>query len=359
MTDLAAFTTLGVGGPARRLVEASDRETLITEARDAFRDDEPLLVLGGGSNVVVSDDGFDGTVIVVRTRGIVRHEVEGDVLLDVEAGVVWDELVAHTVDQSLTGIEALSGIPGSVGASPVQNIGAYGQEISESIESIEFLDAITREVVTLTAEELGFGYRTSELKRGREGVVLAVRLRLRRSATGRALYPQLAAALGVELGAEVPLPVIREQVLALRASKGMVLAAGDPDTASCGSFYTNPIVPAVAAASLPDDAPRWPIGEQPADLVLPIGAEVPVRASQPALVKLSAAWLIERAGIPKGFALPGSRAGISSKHTLALTNRGGATAADVAELSRYVRTRVLSEFGVSLAPEPVAVDVEL
>jgi UDP-N-acetylmuramate dehydrogenase len=338
--DLAELTTMRVGGPAHELVRVTSRAELVEAAAETWRTGEEWLVLGGGSNVVVADEGFDGTVIFVQTRGIERLPSESGVLVRVEAGESWDALVAHAVESGWAGIEALSGIPGSAGAAPMQNIGAYGQELGDSLVAIEFLDYLTGDIETIPVGDLGLGYRTSALKRGRQGVVVSIELRLAESADTVVQYDQLAAALGVPVGGRVSARDVRSSVLALRASKGMVLDPNDPDSVSCGSFFTNPIVPENAARSLPMDAPRW---LEPDDTN----------------VKLSAAWLIERAGIGRGFALPGSRAAISSKHTLAITNRGGATASDIAELSRYVRAQVTNRFGVELQPEPVAVGVEL
>jgi UDP-N-acetylmuramate dehydrogenase len=270
--------------------------------------------------------------------------------------------VATTVERGWTGLEALSGIPGSVGAAPVQNIGAYGVEVSDVLESIDFLDEETGERTAIPAAELELGYRTSTLKHGRRGIVLAVRfvLGVADAAGVPVRYAQLASSLGVGLGERVAPSAVREAVLRLRASKGMVLDADDPDTTSAGSFFTNPIVSAGFAETLPTDAPRWPVAPDAADdVAVPLGVgvapEVPSPAEVDDRVKLSAAWLIEHAGVRRGFALPGSRAAISSKHTLALTNRGGATATEVAELARYVQTMVLSRFGVALVPEPVVV----
>lgn len=364
MTDrsLAELTTLRVGGPARELVEPATRDELAQAALEVWATGDDWLLLGGGSNLVVADDGFDGTVIRTATRGI-------DIALDRDgrharvraaAGESWDALVAATVDAGLAGVEALSGIPGTVGAAPVQNIGAYGQELGERLVGIDFLDYATGEIVRLDASELGLGYRTSSLKRGRSGIVLAIELDLDAGGwSGPVAYAQLAAALGVELGERVPLADARRAVLALRASKGMVLDPADPDSVSAGSFFTNPIVSESFARGLPADAPRWPVVPEEADRVLAPGEEVPALASAEYEVKLSAAWLIERAGVARGFTLPGSRAGISSKHTLAIVNRGGATAAEVAQLAGFVQTRVLAEFGVLLHPEPVFVGLTL
>ena len=359
---LAELTTLRVGGPARDLVEPTTRDELIAVALEVWATGEDWLLLGGGSNLVVGDEGFDGTVIRVATRGIdIAIDADGKhARVRAEAGESWDALVAATVDAGLAGIEALSGIPGTVGAAPVQNIGAYGQELGERLVGIDFLDYATGEALRLDARELGLGYRTSALKRGRAGVVLGIELDLDAGGwSGPVAYAQLASALGVALGERAPLADARRAVLALRASKGMVLDAADPDSVSAGSFFTNPIVSESFARALPADAPRWSVVPEEPDRVLAPGEDVPPIASGPYEVKLSAAWLIERAGISRGYALPGSRAAISSKHTLAIVNRGHATAAEVAQLAGFVQTRVLAEFGVRLHPEPVFVGLEL
>lgn len=369
MTELRELTTLRVGGPAERLLEPSSREELIAAALELWGSPDDSLILGGGSNLVVSDDGVEGTVLRVATRGIsAEPAADGSVRVRVEAGEPWDAVVAYAVEHGLAGIEALSGIPGTAGAAPIQNIGAYGQELGEHLIGIDFLDFDSGEVVRLAASELGLGYRTSALKRGRAGVVLGVELALVPSGMGTGAdglsapigYDQLATALGVEPGARLPLPEVRAAVIALRASKGMILDAADPDSVSAGSFFTNPIVSENFARALPSDAPRWPTEPEPPSRVLPLGAPIPpAPASGEYLVKLSAAWLIERSGISRGFALPGSSAAISSKHSLSIVNRGHATASEVAELARFVQTRVMSEFGVMLQPEPVLVGVEL
>jgi UDP-N-acetylmuramate dehydrogenase len=363
VTDFRELTTLRVGGPAAELVEAGTRDEVVQAALRLGSEPGEWMVLGGGSNLVVADDGFDGAVLRIVTRGIDRA-TDGVPRIRVEAGEPWDAVVAFAVGQGLAGIEALSGIPGTAGAGPIQNIGAYGQQLSDTLVAIDFLDGDSGEVVTLPAAELGLGYRTSAMKEGRRGVVLSLELGLRDlgGLSAPVAYAQLASALGVELGAQVPLQQARDAVLRLRASKGMVWDPADPDSVSAGSFFTNPIVSEAFARTLPADAPRYPTEPDPAPRVLPLGSEVPALptpASGDYRVKLSAAWLIERAGIGRGFALPGSGAAISSKHTLAIVNRGGATAADVAQLAGYVQTRVESEFGVRLHPEPVLVGLEL
>ena len=335
-TTLAELTTLRVGGPAGRLLVADTTDELVAHVVDAWADEDDWLVLGGGSNLLVADQGFPGTVVVVRTRGVDAVPDADGVTVRVAAGEPWDAFIATTVERGWTGLEALSGIPGTVGAAPVQNIGAYGVELSDVLTAVDFLDAETGERSWVPASELALGYRTSTLKHGRRGVVLTVEFRLG-TASDEGVpvrYAQLAGSLGVELGTLVAPADVRAEVLRLRASKGMVLDDADPDTWSAGSFFTNPIVSAGFAQTMPDDAPRWPAGDD---------------------VKLSAAWLIEHAGVHRGYGVPGSRAGISTKHTLALTNRGGATAAQVAELARYVQVTVANRFGVTLVPEPVVV----
>lgn len=361
---LSELTTMRVGGPAARLVTPTTPQQLVDATIEAWASGDDWLILGGGSNVVIADDGFDGTVIVAGTRGIERLGAEGDrVHLRVQAGEPWDALVAHTVSQGWAGLEALSGIPGSSGAAPIQNIGAYGQELSSTLVAIEFLDYLTGALERVPASELALDYRTSSLKQGRQGLVVSIELELVASGglSEPIAYPQLASALGVELGARVPLDTVRGSVLALRASKGMVLDPADPDSVSCGSFFTNPIVSENFARSLPVDAPRWLLTPEPRDVAVPLGqqpAEPPALPIDPH-VKLSAAWLIERAGVDRGFALPGSRAAISSKHSLAITNRGGATAAEIAELARFIQARVIAQFGVELHLEPNLVGIHL
>lgn len=347
--ELRDLTTMQVGGVAQRILVATSSEELVAAATEALESGHPWCVLAGGSNSIFSDEGFPGTVILVRSHGIelvAQPDAGNRVRLRVQAGHDWDDFVEHTVEQGWSGIEALSGIPGSVGAAPIQNIGAYGQEVASSLISVDFFDADSREVRSLGVDELELGYRTSVFKRGRRGVVLAVEFELHADPEGLSepvAYAQLAQALNVDLGARVRVRDVREQVLALRASKGMVLSVSDPDTRSVGSFFVNPVVSAPFAADLPEAAPRWPAGRRD-------GVD---------LVKLSAAWLIEYAGIHKGFHLPGSAAAVSSKHSLALANRGGATAEQVGELARFIIQRVQQDTGVLLHPEPVLYGIEL
>ncbi|MBH0009767.1 UDP-N-acetylmuramate dehydrogenase [Salinibacterium sp. SWN1162] len=360
--SLADLTTIKVGGPAHTLLRPASEKELLATMRDVWARGDEWLLIGGGSNMVISDEGFDGTVIQIATRGIqLVSQTETSLTLRVQAGEPWDGLVARLVSRGWAGLEALSGIPGSVGAAPIQNIGAYGQEVASVLDGIDFLDYDNSEFVHLSTAELELGYRNSVIKEGRAGVVLAVYLTLTASPESTVQYQQLATALGVNVGDRVPVQQVRDTVLALRASKAMVLDPNEPDSASCGSFFTNPIVPEHIARALPADAPRWVIDDEPVtDVVVPLGQEpAPPPAPKPRLVKLSAAWLIENAGVKKGFRLPGSRAAVSTKHSLAIVNRTGADAAEVAELARYIGACVLSRYGIHLQPEPVAVGVEL
>ncbi|PFG29192.1 UDP-N-acetylmuramate dehydrogenase [Paramicrobacterium agarici] len=374
-TPLAELTTLGIGGAPERMLVAEDTDELVAQLTDLWQSDEPWMVLGGGSNTVATDDEIAGAVVLIRTQGIERIATDEGVVLRVQAGETWDDLVAYAVENRLAGIEALSGIPGSVGAAPIQNIGAYGQELSSVLLGVELLDVETGERSHVPASALGLGYRTSVLKRHggadaeRDAVVLSVDLLLTEAPDGMGrpvAYTQLASALEVELGDRVELTRVRDAVLRLRRSKGMVLDPSDRDTYSAGSFFTNPIVTEQASRVLPADAPRWPQGNIdetvtviPLDGSSDVVAPPPIQATLQREVKLSAAWLIEHASIPRGFHLPGSRAAISSKHTLALTNQGNARADDIAALARFVQARVQSEFGITLQPEPVLIDIEL
>ena len=339
---LARHTTLRVGGPARRFVRARTTDAVIDAVSECDARGEPVLLLSGGSNLLVGDDGFDGTVVHLATRGV--HLDSGSacagVSLRVAAGVSWDDLVVHAVEHGYAGIEALSGIPGSTGATPVQNVGAYGQEVAETIATVRTWDRQERRIRTLAAADCEFGYRTSRFKQerfrgGPRFVVLEVTFQFRLGDLGAPVrYAELAAALGVELGARAPLAAVRAAVLGLRRRKGMVLDDADPDTWSAGSFFTNPVLTPEQAEALPAGAPRWP---------MPDGR-----------VKTSAAWLIEHAGFTRGHGLPGP-ASLSTKHTLALTNRGSARAVDLVTLAREVRDGVRVAFGVTLEPEPVLV----
>jgi UDP-N-acetylmuramate dehydrogenase len=337
---LREHTTLRLGGPPERMVTATSEADLVAAVSDADAAGEPLLVLGGGSNVVVADAGFPGTVVRIATSGI-RPDVAdgvscGGVLVTVAAGESWDDLVARAVDSDWVGVEALSGIPGLVGATPIQNVGAYGQEVSQTIASVRVWDRKLRGVRTFANADCGFGYRTSRFKAdpGRH-VVLDVTFQFTQGDLGAPVrYAELASTLGVETGQRAPLADVRAAVLKLRTGKGMVLDATDHDTWSAGSFFTNPVVP---AERVPDGAPAWP--------------------NPDGTVKTSAAWLIERSGFGKGYGA--GRVGLSTKHTLALTNRGGATTDELLALAREVRDGVERTFGIRLVNEPVLVGVEL
>ena len=338
---LAEHTTLRVGGAAGTFVRATTEDELTAAVTEVEMAGEPVLVLGGGSNLLVADEGFPGTVVQVATEGLVL-DTDGDdatcggVLATVAAGESWDDLVALAAERGWVGVEALSGIPGSVGATPIQNVGAYGQEVAQTIASVRVWDRRLRGVRTFANAECGFGYRHSRFKAdpGRH-VVLAVTFQFRQGTLGAPLeYAELARALGVAPGARAPVAEVREAVLGLRRGKGMVLDPADHDTWSAGSFFTNPVV---AADAVPTGAPAWP---------QPGGG-----------VKTSAAWLIENAGFAKGYGA--GPAGLSTKHTLALTNRGTAGAEDLLALAREVRDGVEERFGIRLVNEPVLVGCEL
>lgn len=337
---LAGHTTLRLGGPAARFVEAGTEQDLVAAVRAADQAGEPLLLVAGGSNLVVADEGFPGTVVKVATRGVtVDQDACSGATVTVAAGEPWDALVARVVAEGWIGVEALSGIPGSVGATPIQNVGAYGQEVAETIASVRCWDRHERVVRTLAAADCGLGYRTSRFKRDPDRyVVLTVTFQLRLGDLGAPVrYAELARALGVDPGGRVPMTEVREAVLSLRRGKGMVLDAEDHDTWSAGSFFTNPLLAPEQADALPEDAPRWP---------QPDGR-----------VKTSAAWLIERSGFGKGYGEGPVR--LSTKHTLALTNRGGATTADLIALAREIRAGVEQRFGIRLENEPVMVGCAL
>ncbi|HSE10109.1 MAG TPA: UDP-N-acetylmuramate dehydrogenase [Nocardioidaceae bacterium] len=337
---LAQHTTLRLGGPAARFVEATTDDELVEAVRAADVAGEPLLLVAGGSNLVIADEGFAGTVVKVASRGVrVEQDDCSGATVTVAAGENWDALVSRAVDEGWVGVEALSGIPGSVGATPIQNVGAYGQEVAETIASVRCWDRQAGVVRTIAAADCGFGYRTSRFKRdpGRH-VVLSVTFQLRLGDLGAPVkYAELARTLGVDPGERVAMSKVRRAVLGLRSGKGMVLDAVDHDTWSAGSFFTNPLLPPDQADMLPDDAPRWP---------QPDGR-----------VKSSAAWLIERSGFAKGYG--NDRVSLSTKHTLALTNRGDASTKDLVELAREIRAGVETTFGVRLENEPVMVGCSL
>ncbi|OOP60783.1 UDP-N-acetylenolpyruvoylglucosamine reductase [Arthrobacter sp. SRS-W-1-2016] len=352
-TMLSELTTAAVGGPAGTFVEARTEAEIIDAVRSADAAGEKLLIIGGGSNLLVSDAGYPGTVLKIASQGFTVNSEDscGGVSVVVQAGHNWDALVGHSVLHAWSGLEALSGIPGATGATPVQNVGAYGADVSQTIAAVRTWDRERNAVQTFTNSELKFGYRDSILKQTTtEGspryVVLTVEFQLplgRMSAPIR--YAELARSLGVEAGKRAYSNDVRREVLRLRASKGMVLDSSDRDTYSTGSFFTNPIVPDTAAASLPEGAPQYPAGND-------------------GLVKLSAAWLIDQAGFGKGFGLDpagvsGGRASLSTKHTLAITNRGGASAEDLVAIAREVRRGVVERFGIELHPEPLLIGLAL
>ena len=337
---LADHTTLRVGGPVGRLVAPATEDELVETVRRLDAAGEPVLVLRGGSNVLVGDDGFPGTVVKVAARGISDDVAScSGAVLTVAAGEPWEDLVAHTLAHEYAGMETLAGIPGLTGGTPIQNVGAYGTEVGQLITQVRTLDRSTGRIRTFFAVECQFGYRSSRFKSepGRY-LVLSVTFQLRLGSLSAPIrYPELARALGVEQGARVPAREVAAAVLDLRRGKGMVLDDADPDTWSAGSFFTNPLLEPDEAAALPADAPRFP---------QPDGR-----------VKTSAAWLIERAGCGKGFG--DGPAQVSGKHSLALTNRGSATAADLLDLARRVRAGVQQSFGITLVPEPVLVGCAL
>ena len=338
---LADHTTLRLGGPARSWVRATGEQELVDAVTAADVEATEVLVLGGGSNIVVADAGFPGTVVEVATSGVTADLEDDDptcggVLVRVAAGEDWDGFVAYAVERGWVGVEALAGIPGLVGATPIQNVGAYGQEVSQTIASVRVWDRVLKGVRTFANAECHFGYRTSRFKAdpGRH-VVLDVTFQLRQGSLGTPVqYAELAGALGVPLGERAPLAEVRDAVLALRRSKGMVLDPADHDTWSAGSFFTNPVVD---AADLPPGAPAWPQPDGRA--------------------KTSAAWLIEHAGFGKGYGA--GPVTLSTKHTLALSNRGGATTEQLLALAREVRDGVEAAHGIRLVPEPVLVGCEL
>ncbi len=367
---LAELTTLRLGGPPARLVEAGSEAELLAAVRAADDAGEPLLVLGGGSNVVVADAGFPGAVVRDVRSGITVEDMSGScggVSIRVPAGTPWEDVVDRAVGEGWIGVEALAGIPGSTGATPVQNVGAYGQEVAGVVATVRTWDRAERRVRTLALTDLEFGYRTSLLKRSMRAddgagftptpryVVLDVGFQLRIGRLSAPVeYPELARLLDIPLGSAAPLADVRSAVLALRARKGMVVDAADPDTWSAGSFFTNPVLPAALADGLPEGAPRYAVRSARPSFT----AGASLGAIDETLVKTSAAWLIEHAGFGRGFGLPGP-VGLSTKHALALTNRGDGTTAQLLTLARTVRDGVREAFGITLEPEPVLVGVTL
>jgi UDP-N-acetylmuramate dehydrogenase len=338
--ELSSLTTLGVGGPCRRLVEVGELAALVEVFAEASLAGEPVLVLGQGSNVVVSDEGFPGTVARLGLHGQ-RATTDGEeVLVSVAAGEDWARLAERCVAEGLSGIECLVGIPGLVGATPVQNVGAYGQEVSQVVASVSVWDRAGRQLRQMTPAECGFGYRTSVFRRSERYVVVEVTFRLRRSKCSRPLaYAELARELGSKTGDRVPLADVAEAVLHLRRTKGMVLDASDPDTKSVGSFFTNPVLDGPEMARLAKVAPEVP--------------RFPTEAG----TKVPAAWLVEHAGFPRGYRR--GNAAISRKHALAIVALDGARASEVLGLAREVQAAVRQRFGVFLQPEPVLIGADL
>ena len=335
--DLSSLTTLGVGGPAANILHVNTEAQLIEAVKAADNSKTPLLILGGGSNVLISDTGFDGTVIRVETTGN-SYEIDAcsGGTLTVSAGSDWDEFVAFTIEKGLANLESLSGIPGTVGGAPIQNIGAYGHEVSEVIARVRTFDREKQEIKTFMASECGFSYRNSMFKEaaGRY-VILDVTFQLRRGEESLPIgYVELAKELGVELGSRVAINKVRAAVLKLRGAKGMLVGQG---INSAGSFFMNPILDKAIADQLPKEAPRWPTSD--------------------GRVKTSAAWLMEHAGVSKGDRLAGAQ--ISPKHVLALSNTGDATAKDLIELARSAQEKVKTKFGITLQSEVQLVGLKL
>jgi UDP-N-acetylmuramate dehydrogenase len=338
MTDLSKYTSFHVGGPAQKILQVSTQEEIIAAIEEAG--DSPILILGGGTNVLVSDSGFEGTVIRISNNSV-QAEVDAcsGATLTIGAGEDWDELVATTIDRGFAGLETLSGIPGTVGAAPIQNIGAYGHEVSEFITRVRTYDREKKEIRTFTNSECEFSYRSSHFKShpGRY-VVLEVQFQIRRGEMSDPItYAELSKKLGVDMGDKASVVDVRKAVLELRGAKGMLINSQDKDSWSAGSFFTNPIISQQAADGLPNAAPKWPLTD--------------------GRVKISAAWLIENSGIHKGDEVGGAR--ISTKHVLALTNAGSATAADIATLARKARDQVQSTFGITLEAEVNLIGIEI
>jgi UDP-N-acetylmuramate dehydrogenase len=330
---LADVTTLRLGGPAAHVIEATSTEQLVDVVRSADGRGEPVLLVSGGSNLLVADEGWPGLVVLVRTRGVEVQEADGRVLITAAAGEPWDELVAVTVERGWSGLAAMSGIPGRTGATPIQNVGAYGSEVSDSITSLTVLDRASGEVERWDPARFGFGFRTSAFKHTDRFVVLDVSFALTPSELAAPVrYLELARRLGVEPGSAAPSADVRSTVLELRRSKGMLLDADDHDTWSVGSFFVNPFV---EAALVPPGSPQWEVDGR---------------------IKLSAAWLIEQAGFGRGYGNEHVR--VSTKHTLALTNRGSASTAQLLALAAEIRAGVETRFGIRLRPEAHLVGVD-
>jgi UDP-N-acetylmuramate dehydrogenase len=338
MTELSKYTSLRVGGPASKIVHVATEAEIIAAVQAAAN--EPILIMGGGTNVLIADAGFKGTVIRIANNSV-QSEIDAcsGATLTIGAGEDWDEFVQTTIARGFAGLETLSGIPGTVGAAPIQNIGAYGHEVSEFITRVRTYDRKSQEIYTFTNSQCEFSYRNSYFKAhpGRY-VVLDVQFQLRIGEFSAPItYLELSKKLGIEPGDKAPVAATRAAVLELRASKGMLLSPDDPDSWSAGSFFTNPIISQQTADALPDAAPKWPLID--------------------GRVKVSAAWLIENSGSRKGDKVGGAR--ISSKHVLALTNAGDATAADIAELAKRARDQVKEKFGVTLEAEVNLIGIEI
>lgn len=338
---LAPLTTLRVGGAAARMVELGSEEDVRESLADADARREPLLVLGGGSNIVIADEGFPGLVARMAIRGVEARQDGDRVVVDVGAGEEWDTLVAHAVDEGWRGVASLSGIPGRVGATPIQNVGAYGEEVADTIAGVRVFDRASNAFVDMAPAECGFGYRASIFKRNERWIVTRVRFAFERGDDAPVRYAELARALSVKEGDVAPAKQVRETVIALRRGKGMVLDPADPDSVSAGSFFVNPVVDVATAVRVEALA----------------GAVPPRFAAGDGCVKLAAGWLVERAGFARGWGE--GRAGVSRKHALALVNRGGATSAELLAVARAIRDGVRARFGVTLEPEPVFVGCSL
>lgn len=334
---LAPMTTIGIGGPARFFCEAIIVDDVRAAVQWASDNDQPLFIMAGGSNLLISDDGFPGLVLQIGLCGVTVESEDDFATVKVAAGEPWDPFVAMAVDRGWAGIECLSGIPGSTGATPIQNVGAYGQDVSETIIRVEALDRTTGRVTSFTKSDCRFGYRASLFKNHEREryVVLTVTFRLERGGAASVRYPELKRYLEERGQSLEDLTTVRNGVIAIRKRKGMVIDPADPDTRSDGSFFMNPVLAPADFAQFrknegADTAPNFPASD--------------------GTVKLSAAWLIEHAGFQKGFTL--GNVGLSTKHTLAVVNRGGGTAREVVELVTLVQDRVRKKFGVEIHPEP-------
>jgi UDP-N-acetylmuramate dehydrogenase len=340
MEALSNFTTLKVGGPAQKIVHAHTEDELVEFVKAADKAGEQVLILGGGSNLLISDAGFAGTVIRVESKGnALDYDACSGGMIEVSAGEDWDKFVALTIEKGFADLESLSGIPGTIGGAPIQNIGAYGHEVSETIARVKAYDRTKGEITTFTNEQCRFSYRNSVFKAeaGRY-VILNVTFQLRKGEQSLPItYAELAKFLSINIGDRAPVVEVRKAVLQLRGRKGMLIDAGDVNSNSAGSFFVNPILNKEIADKLPADAPRWPQSD--------------------GRVKTSAAWLMEHAGVSKGEKLAGAQ--ISSKHVLALTNSGDATAGDIVELAKMTRAKVFEKFGVKLEAEVQLVGLDL